>query len=196
MGRPRGPAFEETPRAMRRGFEQLHEWWGSIVGAVLHAAGRRGAWPSADDLLDILSELQLRLLKEPTLAESLRQGPRERSEAEIARLAARVTRDVLRARTRARSVDPVVLAALGPNDPGPEVAIEREEDSRELWKTVERLSAREQELVELFYVAARSPKEIAAEMGITVSTVFSKRTKLEAKLRRFTEEDGRARKVD
>lgn len=196
-GRLRGPALEPSPAAPRRpgrqGFELLAEWWDPIMGAVLRAASERGLWPSADDLLDILSEVQLRLLNDPALVVSLRGKPESDAELEIGRIAARVTRSVLRTRTRARAVDPRALEALGPSDPGPEAALSRAEEDRALWKTVERLSAREQELVELFYVAAQPAKEIARQMGITVSTVFSKRTKLESKLRRFAEEEARSR---
>jgi RNA polymerase sigma-70 factor (ECF subfamily) len=45
------------------------------------------------------------------------------------------------------------------------------------------LSARDRRFAELYFAEARSPDDIAKEMGVSVSTVYSKKAKIKTRLR-------------
>ncbi|MBI2373008.1 MAG: sigma-70 family RNA polymerase sigma factor [Deltaproteobacteria bacterium] len=182
--RPRPPATRSRgPSTDRSGWPTLAPFARAVIAAILATARREGLWLDTEELADLLSELQLELLADPLALPALLSLTSVAAEAEISDRAVVVTKARVGTLRRSRRLARIAIIRGDTIDPGPEVAIDRIERGERLTQAIARLPERERELVELFFFEAQPAREVAAQMGITLATVYSKKSKLEARLR-------------
>ena len=169
-----------------RGWREFHRRYDRLIHRCIHKVTDRfrrlvGACDLEDiygDLLVSLTADDLRRLRAYDPAKGSKLG------SWIGMLATHAAWDhlrKLRRRPAASSLDEAV--ELSAETPAPvDVAIANQRLVA-LQTVLGDFSAKDRELVQLLFVACQSAEETAAEMGISVKTVYSKKHKIRAKLR-------------
>jgi RNA polymerase sigma-70 factor, ECF subfamily len=177
----------DCPRAWR----SFHAEYTSVVNiAIRRVAGRFGRVLSSDAAEEIAAAFWLELLRRDK--HKLRTFDPERGVALtswIRLLATRTAYDHLRKARRRNEhstplcdVDPVCLA------PDPEAATTTRQAAGRVMMLCQKLSARDQEFVKLYYQDEMEPEDIASELSIQTKTVYTKNHKIRARLQAWSAE--------
>lgn len=112
-----------------------------------------------------------------------REGRGMRFSTWIGLLSKNVAYDLLRVRAQERRLSRSMAELERPASfETPESLLVASEGRRLVAEQLDRLSERDQTFVRLFYLERRTPSEVASEMSITLSTVYSKKHKLHTRL--------------
>jgi RNA polymerase sigma-70 factor (ECF subfamily) len=102
-------------------------------------------------------------------------------------IATSTAHDFLR-RERRRRLDPMLdsdLERVAPPVQGPDSTLIDREQRTFVDHALGQFSARDRRFVELYFLEAMEPEAIAEEMGVSVSTVYSKKAKIKSRLQRL-----------
>jgi RNA polymerase sigma-70 factor (ECF subfamily) len=162
-----------------------------IVACIRKVLARYGVAFQPSDLEDLLNTVCLNLVRDDF--EKLRRYDPTRGyqvSSWIGLIATNSTHDALRRRGPAHYSldDDDEWTEMPDEQPSPaELAVWRE---RESWlnRAVGRLSPAEQQFLRYYYHENREPEEIATLMGISVNTVYSRKNKVRAALKRIIDE--------
>lgn len=106
-------------------------------------------------------------------------------------IAVRRTIDFLRKKKQLVSLDDVgdsagaIKDSLRDNNPSVQLSLEISEHEKILEKAIEELPSSDLLFIELYYKRKLSPEEIASVMNVSVSAVYSKKTRLREKLEKI-----------
>lgn len=169
-----------------RSFQERYE--ALMLRAILRVKARFPALISPDDVSDIYSDLCLQLLSQDR--HRLRQYEPERGtplSAWLGVLARHAAYDFLRVRRRqptpcgfAHELADTEGMDIDSSDPFREYCVK--ERARILTTLIDELSPRDREFVTLYYGQGLDPEETAERLGICVSTVYSKKHKIRARI--------------
>ena len=162
-----------------------------IVACIRKVLARYGVAFQPSDLEDLLNTVCVHLVRDDF--EKLRRYDPTRGyqvSSWVGLIATNATHDALRRRGPAHySLDDDDEWAEQPDEQlsPAEIAVWRE---RESWlnRAVRRLSPGEQQFLRYYYQENREPEEIATLMGISVNTVYSRKNKVRAALKRIIDE--------
>lgn len=158
---------------------------GLILSCALKVAARHGVRLGSDDLMDVLGDVSLNLVARDYRRLRMYRVDGGSSVATwIGVIATSTAKDFLRRGRRYRH-DPTAEAELD-RVPCPSIGAEDQLHDRERRAFVDTalssLSPRDQRFVELYFADAKSPEDIAGELGVSVATVYSKKAKIKTRL--------------
>ena len=163
----------------------LERFRGLIVSCAAKTGQRSGMKLSADELMDVLGEVSLNLVTNDRRRLRLYQQGRGSSVATwVGVITTSTTLDFLR-RVRRHPTTAMTeeeLDQLASPRQGPEDARAEREQRSLVDRVLTQLSRRDQKFVELYFASGESPEQIADTMGISLSTVYSKKAKIKARL--------------
>lgn len=191
-------AIGKDPRAWQ---ELLRRFRPLIFRCILRVVRRYGAVLDNEDINEIFGEVCVSILhNDMHKLRAYDPGRGARLSSWLGLLAINAAHDFLRQITRRPAV--VQLEPLG--DSAVDALAEQPADQpsaldqlllKERFTILERLlagfSLRDRRFVELYYGCGLSPEQVAAEMGISVKTVYSKKNKLRNRLERLARRPGR-----
>lgn len=207
--RPNTPAPAELPRARLRraelvalddaalltevlgnhpsAFRVFYDRYRRLMMACINrAAGRAGVRLQADDLADVLGDCCANMVAHDYRRLRLYRPDGGCSVSSwVGVIATSTAQDFLR-RERRRRLEPThdaELERVAPCVEGPDVALMDREERSFVDTALERFSKRDRRFVELYFLEALAPEAIAEELGVSVSTVYSKKAKIKTKLR-------------
>lgn len=158
---------------------------GLILSCAIKVSTRSGYRLGPDDLMDVLGDACLNLVAHDYRRLRLYRVNGGCSVASwVGVIATSTTRDFLR-RARRHRLEPIADAELdrhaSPTSGPEDVLIDRQRRSF-VDQAMHKLSARDRRFVELYFGEARSPEAIAEVMGVSLSTVYSKKAKIKNRL--------------
>jgi RNA polymerase sigma-70 factor, ECF subfamily len=162
-----------------------------MVACITRVCLRAGVRLQSDDLMDILGDSCMNMI-----AGNFRRLRLYRVDGGcsvsswIGVIATSTAHDYLR-RERRRRVDPMLetdLERLAPMVDGPDTELIDRQQRAFVDGALAGLSARDRKFAELYFGEAKSPDDIAKEMGVSVSTVYSKKAKIKTRLRSLAAE--------
>jgi RNA polymerase sigma-70 factor, ECF subfamily len=159
-----------------------------IVSCVIRVLRRYSAAFSSEDLSDLVAEVWVVLLRDNMRKLRLYDPQRGyRLASWVGLMATNCTIDQLRLRANdcAYLEDIAGVDRLLVDSCQPDVGIEEQEAACLAREALDRLSAEERAFIVSCYHEERSPEELAAELGITVNTVYSRKFKIREKLVRI-----------
>lgn len=157
-----------------------------IIACVARVGVRSGARLQDDDISDVVSETTLKMV-----ARDYRRLRQYRVDGGcsvsswVGVIATSTAHDFLR-KERRRRTDPMLdaeLERIAPAVEGPDVDLVDREQRKFVDDALSEFSARDRRFVDLYFVHAMAPDDIAEEMGVSVNTVYSKKAKIKARLR-------------
>lgn len=158
---------------------------GLILSCALKTAARAGVHLSADDLMDVLGDVSLNMVAHGYRRLRLYRTDGGCSVATwVGVIATSTARDYLR-RARRYRLEPTAEAELERYPSpigGPEDLLSEQQRRRFVDRALGSLSRRDQKFVELYFAEAMTPETIAEQMGVSVSTVYSKKAKIKTRL--------------
>lgn len=171
----------EGDRAAAASF--VRRYRATIEATVRRVYERAGWTPSREDVEDAVNETWLSLFDRQ--GENLRRYRVERGRLSswIALMARNRTLDRLKTAYVRRTWLGSMLEEPSP-DPGPPEQLELRERCSMAERAFERLAGEDRRFLEAWYVQQREPAELAAELGVTVTTVYTRRLKLQQKMAR------------
>jgi len=161
-----------------------------IIGCVRNALRRYSAFATDEDIEDIVNTVCLNLVKDDF--KKLRTFDASRGyrlSSWMGLIATNTALDALRRRDPGHAPldagddGPSVQLADGGATPGD--ALERREQWHALFAAIQSLPPADRRFLELYYDEELPPEELAARLGITVNTVYSRKNKLREKLKRI-----------
>lgn len=167
----------------------FHEHYAAVMlRAILRVKNRFPAFMSTDDVSDIYADLCLQLLSQDK--RRLRQFEPARGTplcVWLGVLARHAAYDFLRVRRRQPAPYGIADDVLDTDAPPPAASDPfrdycTKERARILAALIEELSPRDREFVVLYYCEGLDPEETAERLGICVSTVYSKKHKIRARI--------------
>ena len=158
---------------------------GLVLSCAIKVSTRAGYRLGPDDLMDVLGDVSLNLVARNYHRLRLyRQGAGCTVASWIGVIATSTTRDYLR-RARRHRLEPVADTELDRHaspDGGPdEILIDRQRRAF-VDCALNKLSTRDRQFVELYFAEAMPPEDIATRMGVSLSTVYSKKAKIKTRL--------------
>ena len=178
------PSLLSNDERAWRTFHQLYS--GRLIGAISRVTRRFPQLTGTDHVDEIYGTLCLRLLSDDK--RRLRSFDPARGTplgAWLCTLARNSAHDFLRSRQRqpwlSRHTEDVTEVEPASDAPDAFSRCETLEQAEKLEQLMTLLSARDQEFLRA-YLAGKEPEEIASELGISVSTVYSKKHKILARL--------------
>jgi RNA polymerase sigma-70 factor (ECF subfamily) len=162
-----------------------------IIGCVRNTLRRYSAFATDEDIEDIVNTTCLNLVKDDF--KKLRTFDASRGyrlSSWMGLIATNTALDALRRRdpghTSLDSLDDdgVPLQVADPSAP-PEGQMERREQWRALLEAIQELPEADRRFLELYYDEELAPEQLAARLGITVNTVYSRKNKLREKLKKL-----------
>jgi RNA polymerase sigma-70 factor (ECF subfamily) len=173
---------------LQRRFERV------MAGCIRNAMRRYGAFASPEDLEDILATVLLQLVKDDyKKLRAFDAGRGFRLSSWLGLIATRTALDALRRRPPASSpLEADDDRQHADSAPLPLDALERRRQGEALLGAIRGLAPGEQAFLRLYYEDALDADVIAAQLGISVNTVYSRKNKLRDKLRRLLEPEGPA----
>lgn len=158
---------------------------GLIVSCAIKVSARSGHRLGSDDLMDVLGDVSLNLVAHDYRRLRLYRTNGGCSVASwIGVIATSTTRDYLR-RARRHRLEPIADTELDrhacPTSGPEEILIDRQR-RRFVDKALSKLSERDRQFVQLYFAEARAPEQIAEQMGVSLSTVYSKKAKIKTRL--------------
>ena len=156
-----------------------------MITYITHVCLRAGVRVQPDDLMDILGDACMNMV-----AGDFRRLKLYRTDGGcsvsswIGVIATSTAHDHLR-RERRRRLDPMAeadLERLAPTVDGPDMELIDRQQRAFVDIALSGLSKRDRRFAELYFGEAKSPDDIAKEMGVSVSTVYSKKAKIKTRL--------------
>lgn len=199
---PRRPSIREARRAMSElgdlallskvvagddlAFEIFHQRFrGLMVACISRVAVRSGVRLKAEDLNDVLAEVSLNMVAHDYRRLKLYRTDGGCSVSSwIGVIASSTAHDHLR-KARRHRLDPMLDAELervAPSVDGPDADIMDREQRSFVDQALSGFSTRDRRFVELYFLDAMAPEAIAVQMGVSVSTVYSKKAKIKTRL--------------
>lgn len=163
-------------------WREFHRRFDALVASRVRRVAARFAGVAASDVVDEVSAQLAFALTESDM-EKLRSfdGTRGALPAWLATLATRAAWDHLRS-TR-RTNDHVVLDDAREDEASsPHEHLELREEVRAIARGIESLSDRDRAFVQLYFVDELEPEAIAKELSISITTVYTKRHKIQQRL--------------
>ena len=170
-----------------RAFSQQH---GRLVCATVARIVRRfGMIATSEDVREIEASFSVELLANDMAKLRAFQPERGvRFSTWIAMLASHTAYDFLRKKRREPRADVEYEAeSVACEAPDPFSVCELMERTRLVEKLAEELTQKDREFLELYYAEGLEPTEVAARMGISVKTVYSKKHKIQGRLEALLE---------
>lgn len=158
---------------------------GLILSCAAKTSSKCGVRLGPEELKDVLSEVAVNLVSHERRRLKLYRSDRGSSVATwVGVIAVSTTRDYLRRARRQQHelFSEQELDLMASTMPGPEDQILDHERRSAAGKLLSQLSDRDRHFVELYFGAALTPEEIAEEMKISLSTVYSKKAKIKTRL--------------
>lgn len=157
-----------------------------MLACITRVCVRAGHRIRAEDLMDVLAETCMNMVAGEFRRLRLYRVDGGCSVSSwIGVIATSTAHDFLR-RERRRRIEPMIEAELervAPPVDGPDVELIDRQQRAFIDAALSRLSARDRRFAELYFAEACSPDDIAKEMGVSVSTVYSKKAKIKTRLR-------------
>ena len=154
-----------------------------VVSTIAKVVARSGARACSDDVREIEASFYLELLVNDCAKLRAFDPTRgARLGTWIAMLASHAAHDFLRRRRRDPrpcDVDPENCVSLGAD---PAELCDLAERARLVSRVTSDLSAKDREFLDLYYGEGLTPPDVAARMGISVNTVYSKKHKIQGRL--------------
>lgn len=168
-------------------FEVFHQRFrGLMVACISRVAVRSGVRLKAEDLNDVLAEVSLNLVAHDYRRLRLYRTDGGCSVSSwIGVIASSTAHDHLR-KARRHRLDPMLDAELervAPSVEGPDSEMIDREQRSFVDQALSGFSSRDRRFVELYFLDAMDPEAIAVQMGVSVSTVYSKKAKIKTRLR-------------
>jgi RNA polymerase sigma-70 factor (ECF subfamily) len=172
--------------------ELLRRYRSLVYRCITKAISRSGAWLCEDDHDEVYCEFCLNLLRNDM--KKLRAYDPERGvklSSWLGLLAINTAYDCLRKRARYPLLAPDEQTRPEPaaEQPGPLEDLLVQERRQALARLVRGLSARDRDFVHLYYQRGLEADHVAAVMGISVKTVYTKKHKIRARLTALAAED-------
>jgi RNA polymerase sigma-70 factor, ECF subfamily len=174
----------------QRAWRAFHDTYGRLISSsIVRVVGRFGLRAGSEDVKEIEASLSVELLlhdKAKLRAFDPNRGARFGTW--IAMLASHAAYDFLRRRRREPRGDASVSEEDLPADtPDPHGLCELGERARLVALLTSNFSAKDREFLELYFAEGLEPAEVAARMGISVKTVYSKKHKIQGRLEEILE---------
>jgi RNA polymerase sigma-70 factor (ECF subfamily) len=171
-------------------WKSFHDTYGRLISSsIVRVVGRFGVRAGSDDVREIEASLSVELLvhdKAKLRAFDPNRGARFGTW--IAMLASHAAYDFLRRRRREPQRDASVLEdELAADTPDPHGLCELGERARLVSLLTRDFSEKDREFLELYFAEGLQPAEVAARMGISVKTVYSKKHKIQGRLEEILE---------
>lgn len=172
----------QRPGAFERFFDAHRRL---MIACISRTASGAGVPLQDADMADVLGEVTYALLARDL--HRLRMYRPERGcsvSSWVGVVATSVTKDVLRKRRRRRmDLQPVdEVEQHLPPVAGPDVSFEDRQRRAFVDAALRRLTERDQVFVQLYFVEALSPEQIAERLEVSVATVYSKKAKIKRRL--------------
>ncbi len=159
-----------------------------MIACISRVCLRSGVRLQADDLSDILGDACMNMVAHDFRRLRLYKTDGGCSVSSwIGVIATSTAHDHLR-RERRRRLDPMLdsdLERVAPPVDGPDSALMDRQQRSFVDHALAKFSARDKRFVELYFLEAMEPEAIAEEMGVSVSTVYSKKAKIKSRLKRL-----------
>lgn len=173
-------------------WEAFHDRFRNLmIACITRVCLRAGVRLQADDLLDILSDVSVNMVAGGFRRLRLYRVDRGCSVSSwVGVIATSTTHDYLR-RERRRRLEPMIeadLERLSPLVDGPDAELIDRQQRAFIDVALSGLSNRDRRFAELYFGEAKSPDDIAKEMGVSVATVYSKKAKIKTRLRTLARE--------
>lgn len=183
-------------RGEQRAWRVFHRrFHGLIYSCAVKASTESGFYLDSEELSDIVQEVSLRMVDRDFRRLRMYRSDAGTSVATwVGVIAFSTTKDCVRRlrRQRAEVMTESELDRMVSEDAGPEETLEDREQKAFVDARLGELSRRDQEFVRLYFMEAHPAEEVAALMGISVSTVYSKKAKIAARLAGWAREGGEA----
>ncbi len=170
----------------RRAWVVFHRRFNGLVySCAVKASTEAGLYLDGEEISDIVQEVNLRMVDRDFRRLRMYRTDAGTSVATwVGVIAFSTTKDCVRRlrRQRAEMMTEAELDRMVAEGPGPEEQMEDREQKAFVDAQLGELSERDREFVRLYFMEARAAEDVAAEMGISVSTVYSKKAKLAARL--------------
>ncbi len=157
-----------------------------MIACVSRVCVRVGARLQPDDLSDILAEICMNMVaKDYRRLRLYRVDGGCSVSSWIGVIATSTAHDHLR-KERRRRLEPMQdsdIERVAPPVEGPDITLIDRQQRAFVDQALTCFSQRDRRFVELYFVDAMSPEAIAKEMGVSVSTVYSKKAKIKTRLR-------------
>lgn len=156
-----------------------------MIACITRVCLRAGVRVQSDDLMDILGDACMNMVAGDFRRLKLYRVDGGCSVSSwIGVIATSTAHDHLR-RERRRRLDPMAeadLERLAPLVDGPDAELIDRQQRAFVDIALSGLSKRDRRFAELYFGEAKSPDDIAKEMGVSVSTVYSKKAKIKTRL--------------
>jgi RNA polymerase sigma-70 factor (ECF subfamily) len=162
-----------------------------MIACVSRVCLRSGVRLQQDDLADIIGDACMNMVSHDFRRLRLYKTDGGCSVSSwIGVIATSTAHDHLR-RERRRRLDPMLdsdLERVAPPVEGPDSALMDRQQRTFVDQALAKFSARDKRFVELYFLEAMEPEAIAEEMGVSVSTVYSKKAKIKSRLKRMAKQ--------
>ena len=162
-----------------------------MIACVSRVCLRSGVRLQQDDLADIIGDACMNMVSHDFRRLRLYKTDGGCSVSSwIGVIATSTAHDHLR-RERRRRLDPMLdsdLERVAPPVDGPDSALMDRQQRTFVDQALAKFSARDKRFVELYFLEALEPEAIAEEMGVSVSTVYSKKAKIKSRLKRMAKQ--------
>lgn len=161
-----------------------------IYSCIARVLSRFSSVTTTDDTNEVYATLCVQLLaNDKKKLRSFDAARGSKFGSWLGMLAVHAAYDHLRSVKRTPVYTPLAEAeALSSDQPNPyEVSMVRERAER-VWTMMGKLSVKDQTFIRLYFGEGMAPEKIAAEMGISIKTVYSKKHKIGAKLEALLKE--------
>jgi RNA polymerase sigma-70 factor (ECF subfamily) len=162
-----------------------------MIACVSRVCLRSGVRLQPDDLADIIGDACMNMVSHDFRRLRLYKTDGGCSVSSwIGVIATSTAHDHLR-RERRRRLDPMLdsdLERVAPPVDGPDSALMDRQQRTFVDQALAKFSARDKRFVELYFLEALEPEAIAEEMGVSVSTVYSKKAKIKSRLKRMAKQ--------
>ncbi len=182
--------LRREPGAWEKFYKKYHRLMASCIRRVYH---KHGVNPDSEEMEDLMAQVCLNLVDKDF--RKLRMYDPERGHrlsSWVGLISANTAYDALRRRAPEHvsldDPDTGVAATTPARDPSPLDHVEAEERRELLRRAVSQLTESERRFVYLFYQSRLEPQEVARQLGVKVSTVYSRKNKVKAKLLRIVSE--------
>ncbi len=184
--------MEGEGRAWRVFHRRFH---GLIYSCAVKASTESGLYLDGEEISDIVQEVNLRMVDRDFRRLRMYSTDAGTSVATwVGVIAFSTTKDCVRRlrRQRAEVMTETELDRMISEEAGPDEWLEDREQKAFVDARLQQLSERDQEFVRLYFMEARPAEEVAELMGISVSTVYSKKAKIASRLASWAQVRGGA----
>lgn len=159
-----------------------------MIACISRVCLRSGVRLQSDDMSDVLGDVCMNMVAHDFRRLRLYKIDGGCSVSSwIGVIATSTAHDYLR-RERRRRLDPMLdsdLERVAPPVDGPDCTLMDRQQRAFVDRALAKFSARDKRFVELYFLEALEPEAIAEEMGVSVSTVYSKKAKIKSRLKKM-----------